>query len=70
MTSPSTSDSDQLRLQLAGALRAAGIEPDDARIEALLPAYQGMLAGAARVRDLDLGETEPAVIFRLPPPEA
>jgi hypothetical protein len=68
MTTPDSNE--DLKAQLAGALRAAGIAPDVARVEALLPAYQGILAGAARMRDLDLGETEPAVVFRLPDREA
>ena len=58
-----------LREQLRAALAAVGLEATDERIELLLPAYQGMRAGATRLQALDLGETEPAIIFRLPPPE-
>jgi hypothetical protein len=57
------------RDQLRAALQAAGIEATDQRIDELLPGYEGMLSGATRLRALDLGETEPSVIFRLPKPE-
>lgn len=58
-----------VRDQLRAALHASGLEATDERIETLLPAYEGMRAGAERLRALDLGETEPAVTFRLPQSE-
>jgi hypothetical protein len=61
---PSTRD------QLRAALLASGIDADDQRIDELLPSYEGMLSGAARLRALDLGETEPSIVFRLPAPPA
>ena len=61
---PSTRD------QLRAALLASGIDADDQRIDELLPSYEGMLSGAARLRGLDLGETEPSIVFRLPAPSA
>lgn len=57
------------REQLRHALAAAGLEATEERVDRLLPAYQGMLSGAAWIAKLDLGETEPAVIYRLPRPE-
>jgi hypothetical protein len=63
-----TSGAPPTRDQLRAALLAAGIEADDRRLDELLPSYEGMRSGAARLRALDLGETEPAVIFLLPPP--
>ena len=59
-----------LRDQLKAALQAAGLESSDERVELLLPSYEGMRSGAERLRALDLGETEPAIIFRLPAPPA
>ncbi len=67
MTAPGTNGS--AKEQLRQALIAAGIDASEERIAQLLPAYQGLLAGAARIAQLDLGETEPAVIYRLPSPE-
>ncbi len=58
------------REQLKQALQAAGLESSDERVEILLPAYEGMRSGAERLRALELGDTEPAIIFRLPPPPA
>ena len=57
-----------MRDQLKLALQAAGLECSDERVERLLPSYEGMRSGAERVRALDLGETEPAIIFRVPAP--
>lgn len=54
------------RDDLRAALRAASLDASDARVETLLPSYEGMHASAARLRALDLNETEPVVIFRLP----
>lgn len=54
------------REQLRAALQAAGIEATEERLDALLSSYEGMLSGAARLRALDLGEMEPAFIFRVP----
>jgi hypothetical protein len=68
MTTPTANGS--TREQLRAALKAVGLDASDARVDELLPAYQGMLSGANRLRALDLGETEPAVVFRLPHPEA
>ncbi len=66
---PAPTDDQAIREQLRATLRATGLEASDARVEQLLPAYQGIMSGAARLRSLDLGETEPAIIFRLPAPE-
>ena len=54
------------REQLKAQLAAVGLDLDDARLEALLPAYAGVLGGARRLASLDLGEAEPAMIFRHP----
>ena len=54
---------DQLKAQLA----ATGLTIDDATAEALLPVYTGLLNGVRRIAAIDLGETEPAMIFRHPP---
>ena len=51
---------EQLRAQLA----AVGLTLDDARLELLLPIYTGLVNGARRIAALDLGETEPAMVFR------
>ena len=59
-----------MRDQLRSALQAAGLEFCDERIERLLPTYEGMRSDAERLRALDLGETEPAIIFRVPAPHA
>ncbi len=55
---------DRLREQLRTQLAATGIALDDARLEALLPVYQGLLNGARRIAALDLGEVEPAMTFK------
>ena len=60
------SDESMNRDHLRNALRAAGLDASDERVERLLPTYAGMRSGAARLLALDLGETEPAIIFRLP----
>ncbi len=57
---------EELRAQLA----AAGLTLDEARLEALLPMYAGVRENVRRIAALDLGETEPAVTFRQPPPPA
>ena len=57
------------REQVRAALRSVGLDASDARVEALLPAYEGMMAGAGRLRALDLSDVEPALIFRLTAPE-
>ena len=57
-----------MRDQLRSALQAAGLDSSDERVERLLPTYEGMRSGAERLRALDLGETEPAIIFRVPVP--
>ena len=54
------------REQLRSQLAAIGIELDDARLEMLLPAYAGVLGGARRLAALDLGDAEPAMIYRHP----
>ena len=64
-----SSDDAAVREQLRAALAAVGLEVTEERIEQLLPAYQGMRSAAARLRALDLGETEPAIIFRVSQPE-
>ncbi len=66
---PAPADDQALREQLRATLRASGLDASDERVDQLLPAYQGIMSGAARLRALDLGETEPAIIFRLPRPE-
>lgn len=67
MTAPKANGA--TREQVRAALRSVGLDASDARVEALLPAYEGMLAGAERLRALDLSEIEPATIFRLAAPE-
>ncbi len=67
MTVPQANGS--TREQLRAAFQAVGLDATAVRLDELLPAYEGMLAGATRLRALDLGETEPALIFRLPRPE-
>jgi hypothetical protein len=52
--------------QLKAQLAAVGLELDNARLEVLLPVYAGVLSGTRRLAALDLGETEPAMIFRRP----
>jgi hypothetical protein len=64
------SGSASTREQLRAALAAAGITVTDEELAAMLPGYEGLLSGAARLRALDLGETEPAVTFRLPVPDS
>lgn len=59
---PDAPSREQLRAQLA----LSAIELDDARLDSLLPIYTGLLSGARRIAALDLGETEPAMTFRLP----
>jgi hypothetical protein len=59
-------DEAALREQLRAALEAAGLEATDERVERLLPQYRGMRSGSARLATLDLGETEPAIVFRVP----
>lgn len=49
--------------QLRAAMAAAGLATDDKRVEALAPVYAGLLSGAARIAALDLGETEPVMVF-------
>ena len=56
------------KAELRATLLAVGIDADDRRIDELLPSYEGMLSGAARLRALDLGDVEPSVVFRLPFP--
>jgi hypothetical protein len=53
---------EQLRAQLA----AVGITLNDERLSRLLPVYSGVLSGAHRLAMLDLGNTEPAMIFAVP----
>lgn len=60
----------QLRDQLRTQLAIAGLDLDDARLEALLPAYAAAREGVRRIAALQLGDTEPAVTFRVPAPEA
>ncbi len=67
MSTPSANHS--TREQLRHALQAVGLPASDERVEQLLPAYEGVLRNAERLRTLDLGETEPALIFRVPRPE-
>ncbi len=67
MTLPTGNGSTREQLRLA--LRAAGIAVDDHRLDELLPGYEGVLTGAARLREIELHETEPSVIYRLPQPE-
>ncbi|MGD9895235.1 MAG: hypothetical protein AB7R89_10155 [Dehalococcoidia bacterium] len=57
-----TSTLEQLRIQLT----AVGLTLDDERLSRLLPVYVGVLSGANRLALLDLGETEPAMIYALP----
>jgi hypothetical protein len=52
---------EQLRAQLA----AIGITLDEERLSRLLPVYAGVISGANRLAVLDLGETEPAMIYGL-----
>jgi hypothetical protein len=52
---------EQLRAQLA----AIGITLDEERLSRLLPVYAGVISGANRLAVLDLGETEPAMIYEL-----
>jgi hypothetical protein len=52
---------EQLRTQLA----VVGIMLDDERLSRLLPVYVGVLGGANRLAQLDLGETEPAMTYAL-----
>lgn len=59
---PDLPDRAQLRAQLA----AAGITLDDERLDAVLPSYTGLISGVRRIAAIDLGETEPALVFRLP----
>lgn len=66
MTAPGEGSSRRADLRLA--LAAAGLDAGDERLEELLPGYEALRAGAERARALDLGETEPAVVFRLPAP--
>jgi hypothetical protein len=46
--------------------RYNGFSLDDARLDLLLPALERGYAARERFRLLDLGETEPATVFRLP----
>ena len=57
-----------LREELKTQLAMAGLTLDKSRLEALLPVYQGVRENVRRIAALDLGETEPAVTFRQPPP--
>lgn len=52
---------EQLRTQLA----AIGITLDDEQLSRLLPVSTGVLSGAHRLAALDLGATEPAMIYAL-----
>jgi hypothetical protein len=52
------------REQLIVHLTALGLDLDDASLEKLLPVYAGVISGAHRLATLDLGEAEPAMIFR------
>jgi hypothetical protein len=65
---PTTEDSG-LRTQHSGLraqLAALGVTLDDQRLDALLPAYTGLISGVRRIAAIDLDETEPALVFRLP----
>ena len=50
--------------QLRAHLLAVGLDEDERRLAAMLPAYSSLLSGARRLAVLDLGETEPAMTFR------
>lgn len=67
MTTPKVNGA--TREQVRAALRAVGLDDGDARVEALLPAYEGIIAAGERLRALDLADVEPALIFRLTAPE-
>jgi len=54
------------RAQLTAQLAAAGLDLDDARLDALAPVYVGLMSGVRRLNVLDLDETEPALVFRQP----
>lgn len=60
---------DPNRDRLKAQLDALGLVIPDRELEALLPAYAGLLNGVSRIAALDLGEAEPAIIFRHPPQE-
>ena len=55
-----------VRDQVKAQLSATGLTIDDATAQALIPVYTGLLNGVRRIAALDLGETEPAMIFRHP----
>ena len=59
---PDASVREQLRVQLD----AVGLTLDESRLDSLLPIYAGLAQGARRIAALDLGETEPAMVFRRP----
>jgi hypothetical protein len=52
------------REELKVHLTALGLDLDDAGLDQLLPAYGGILSVARRLAGLDLGDVEPAMIFR------
>ena len=50
--------------QLKAHLAIVGLAVDDARLDALLPLYAGVLNGSRRLASLDLGETEPTMTYK------
>ena len=56
---------DLRRDQLRVLLDAGGYPADDATLDAILPDLNAVRTGLARLRDLPLGEDDPAHEFRL-----
>jgi hypothetical protein len=52
------------RNELKAHLAALGLDLDDAGLDQLLPVYGGIVSVARRLAGLDLGDAEPAMIFR------
>ena len=56
---------DDTTQRIAAAFAAHGLTASAARLEQLRSGFEGAMAGAARLRALDLGEREPASFFTL-----